>query len=213
MAKTAIGEFCTLHTVFSSPLRLQQFGGCWEAVATPMAQKDAEGGWEGAAELKSIKWTLKMEAEIFCSPFQLIRLIICSFWLVLNWCWSLWVCWGISAPHQWRIFSDFVWSKMIFHKNGCIWIQERVFSFRLAQVNCVDVCLTYLMPDSQPCGIMQRQRPHPTSPAPPKGGCTPTHTHLPPHPLYSAKHFHRDKSLYENWGTLCSSVKPAEAIL
>lgn len=57
MAKTAIGEFCTqykcIYIYFF--LQISQVWGCWEAVATPMAQKDAEGWREGAAKLCKMK--------------------------------------------------------------------------------------------------------------------------------------------------------------
>lgn len=32
---------------------------------------------------------------------------LCGFCLILNWCWSIRVCWVFSMPYQWRIFFGF----------------------------------------------------------------------------------------------------------
>lgn len=70
MAKTAIGEFCTLLRVCFSDITADSQFEEDEAVATPMAQKDAEGCWEGAARLlrKSLLnmwWSCKSDAAFW----------------------------------------------------------------------------------------------------------------------------------------------------
>lgn len=70
MAKTAIGEFYTFLVLFSDIKESLRVWRCWDAVATPMTQKDADGCWEGAAKLRltytKLSYTFQ---EGFCSPF------------------------------------------------------------------------------------------------------------------------------------------------
>lgn len=57
--------------LFFSEIAASQVWGCCQAVATPMAQKDAEGWWEGAAKLLCKSLVKKMKLQKWSNIFSL----------------------------------------------------------------------------------------------------------------------------------------------
>lgn len=171
MAKTAIGEFCT-SSIFSFFLWAASQVWCCEAVATPMAQKDAEGWWEGAAKLlcKSVKSSCVTEAA-FSSSSPFLRVIFVPFFVGPKSKLSLINMSQFGIQMTVSVTHIFIHPKQE-NKKKWIHIERRKAYFFLSSRSSIlsmPACRTCLLsPDSEPCGIMQLQRPHPTSPVPSK---------------------------------------------
>lgn len=206
--------------VFGDITANSQVWGGREAVATPMAQKDAEGWWEGAAKLlgKSLLdevANLTQYFSTFLSAFvwAVKRLIL---WILSNpksklVLISVGVCDSVChASDAYLNISKYMLlnsAERERKKNIKIPLQQKqgYFPNSHSSISTMPACRTCpLLPDSEPCSIMQRQRPHPTSPVPSKQ----------PSRSPGCEIFPRDKSHFWNWAILCScTVKPAEQIL
>lgn len=130
--------------------------GCWGLI---------RGSGQTPLQVTPLKWSYWIEVAFFCLSIFLFS-HICGYCLILNpnKCRSIWASLGFRLPYQWRIFFKFILKQT----NKRKWIHINtikaiLFPHTAAFCRCLPAA-----PDSEPCSIMLRQRPHPTSPVPSK---------------------------------------------